>query len=148
MSRPLDFEALLTTRDFEQGIRNIENQIRNLTQQTERETSQMDSLFRNLATGIGAYFSVQALQGFTQQLINVRGEFQKTEIAFATMLGSQEKAQNLMAEMVDLAAKTPFGLQEISEGAKQLLAFQIPAEEVVDTLTRMGNIAAGLGVPP
>lgn len=147
MSRPLDFEALLTTRDFEQGIRNIENQIRNLTQQTERETSQMDSLFRNLATGIGAYFSVQALQGFTQQLINVRGEFQKTEIAFATMLGSQEKAQNLMAEMVDLAAKTPFGLQEISEGAKQLLAFQIPAEEVVDTLTRMGNIAAGLGVP-
>ena len=54
MSRPLDFEALLTTRDFEQGIRNIENQIRNLTQQTERETSQMDSLFRNLATGIGA----------------------------------------------------------------------------------------------
>ena len=147
MSRPLDFEALLTTRDFEQGIKNIENQIRNLTQQTERETSQMDSLFRNLATGIGAYFSVQALQGFTQQLINVRGEFQKTEIAFATMLGSQEKAQNLMAEMVDLAAKTPFGLQEISEGAKQLLAFQIPAEEVVDTLTRMGNIAAGLGVP-
>ena len=147
MSKPLDFEALLTTRDFEQGIRNIENQIRNLTQQTERETSQMDSLFRNLATGIGAYFSVQALQGFTQQLINVRGEFQKTEIAFATMLGSQEKAQNLMAEMVDLAAKTPFGLQEISEGAKQLLAFQIPAEEVVDTLTRMGNIAAGLGVP-
>ena len=147
MSRPLDFEALLTTRDFEQGIRNIENQIRNLTQQTERETSQMDSLFRNLATGIGAYFSVQALQGFTQQLINVRGEFQKTEIAFATMLGSQEKAQNLMAEMVDLAAKTPFGLQEISEGAKQLLAFQIPAEEVVDTLTRMGDVAAGLGVP-
>lgn len=147
MSRPLDFEALLTTRDFEQGIRNIENQIRNLTQQTERETSQMDSLFRNLATGIGAYFSVQALQGFTQQLINVRGEFQKTEIAFATMLGSQEKAQNLMAEMVDLAAKTPFGLQEISEGAKRLLAFQIPAEEVVDTLTRMGDVAAGLGVP-
>lgn len=147
MSKPLDFEALLTTRDFEQGIRNIENQIRNLTQQTERETSQMDSLFRNLATGIGAYFSVQALQGFTQQLINVRGEFQKTEIAFATMLGSQEKAQNLMAEMVDLAAKTPFGLQEISEGAKRLLAFQIPAEEVVDTLTRMGDVAAGLGVP-
>ena len=147
MSRPLDFEALLTTRDFEQGIRNIENQIRKLTQQTERETSQMDSLFRNLATGIGAYFSVQALQGFTQQLINVRGEFQKTEIAFATMLGSQEKAQNLMAEMVDLAAKTPFGLQEISEGAKRLLAFQIPAEEVVDTLTRMGDVAAGLGVP-
>lgn len=147
MSRPLDFEALLTTRDFEQGIRNIENQIRNLTQQTERETSQIDSLFRNLATGIGAYFSVQALQGFTQQLINVRGEFQKTEIAFATMLGSQEKAQNLMAEMVDLAAKTPFGLQEISEGAKRLLAFQIPAEEVVDTLTRMGDVAAGLGVP-
>nr|WP_305051541.1 tape measure protein [Elizabethkingia bruuniana] len=52
-----------------------------------------------------------------------------------------------MGQMVDLAAKTPFSLQDVSSGAKQLLAFQIPAKEVVDTLTRMGNIASGLGVP-
>ncbi|WP_394811175.1 tape measure protein [Riemerella anatipestifer] len=112
-----------------------------------QETSKMDSAFKNLSIGIAGYFSGQALMGFARELINVRGEFQKTEIAFATMLKSKEKANQLMGQMVDLAAKTPFSLQEVSAGAKQLLAFQVPANEVVDTLTRMGNIAAGLGVP-
>ncbi|WP_185218837.1 tape measure protein [Elizabethkingia meningoseptica] len=85
--------------------------------------------------------------GFAKKLIDVRGEFQKTEIAFTTMLGNAGKAKVLMGEMVNLAAKTPFGLKEVADGAKQLLAFQVPANQVVDTLTRMGNIAAGLGVP-
>ncbi|WP_313029462.1 tape measure protein [Soonwooa sp.] len=111
------------------------------------ETNKIDNSFKSLATGVTAYFSGQALLGFTQQLINVRGEFQKTEIAFETMLGNADQAKELMGQMVDLAAKTPFSLQDVSNGAKQLLAFQVPANEVVDTLTRMGNIAAGLSVP-
>lgn len=147
MGRPLDFEALLNTRDFEQGINRIENQIKGITETAKNETNQIDDAFKKLSVGIGAYFSANALQGFTQQLIQVRGEFQKTEIAFATMLKSHEKAKVLMADMVDLAARTPFGLQEVSDGAKRLLAFQIPANEVVDTLKRMGDVAAGLGVP-
>lgn len=107
----------------------------------------MDTSFKNLSLGIAGYFSGQAIMGFIKQLIQVRGEFQKTEIAFATMLGDAMQAKVLMGQMVDLAAKTPFSLQDVSSGAKQLLAFQIPANQVVDTLTRMGNIAAGLGVP-
>ena len=63
------------------------------------------------------------------------------------MLKSKEKANELMAQMTELAAKTPFGLEEVSEGAKRLLAFQVPAEEVTETLRRMGDVAAGLGVP-
>lgn len=143
----LHFNALLTTRDFETGIRRLENQIRGISNTTQQETSKIDGYFKNLSTGIGAYFSANMLQGFVQQLIQVRGEFQKTEIAFGTMLKSKEKAKELMEQMVDLAAKTPFGLQEVSEGAKRLLAFQVPANEVVETLRRMGDVAAGLGVP-
>ncbi|AQY21334.1 tape measure protein [Riemerella anatipestifer] len=143
----LHFEALLTTKDFERGMERIRNDIRRASGLAVQETSKMDSVFKNLSIGIAGYFSGQALMGFARELINVRGEFQKTEIAFTTMLKSKEKANELMGQMVDLAAKTPFSLQEVSAGAKQLLAFQVPANEVVDTLTRMGNIAAGLGVP-
>ncbi|MDD1539400.1 tape measure protein [Riemerella anatipestifer] len=143
----LHFEALLTTKDFERGMERIRNDIRRASGLAVQETSKMDSAFKNLSIGIAGYFSGQALMGFARELINVRGEFQKTEIAFTTMLKSKEKANELMGQMVDLAAKTPFSLQEVSAGAKQLLAFQVPANEVVDTLTRMGNIAAGLGVP-
>lgn len=143
----LNFEALLTTRNFENGMQRIRNDIRGTSNLAVQEAARMDSAIKNLSLGIAGYFSANVLKGFVMELINIRGEFQKTEIAFSTMLGDGAKAKQLMGQMVDLAAKTPFSLQDVSSGAKQLLAFQIPAKEVVDTLTRMGNIASGLGVP-
>ncbi|BBQ09239.1 tape measure protein [Elizabethkingia anophelis] len=143
----LNFEALLATRDFENGMQRIRNDIKGVSNLAVQEAARMDSAFKNLSTGIAGYFSAQSLMGLVKELINVRGEFQKTEIAFATMLGDANQAKSLMGDMVNLAAKTPFSLQDVSNGAKQLLAFQIPASQVVDTLTRMGNIAAGLSIP-
>lgn len=143
----LYFGVGIDMTQWRQNVNEIRRDILGLNTTTQQQTKAMDSSFKSLALAVGTYFSGAALGNFANQIINVRGEFQKTEIAFETMLGSQEKAQALMAQMVDLAAKTPFSLQDVSAGAKQLLAFQIPAEQVVDTLTRIGNVAAGLGVP-
>lgn len=143
----LYFGAGIDMTQWRQNVNEIRRDILGLNTTTQQQTKAMDSSFKSLALAVGTYFSGAALGNFANQIINVRGEFQKTEIAFETMLGSQEKAQALMAQMVDLAAKTPFSLKDVADGAKQLLAFQIPADQVVDTLTRMGNIAAGLGVP-
>lgn len=143
----LHFDALLSVNNFDAGITRIKNSIREASGVAKREAESMDSAFRNLGTAIGGYFSAQTLFSFTKELVNVRGEFQKTEIAFSTMLGSADKAKVLMADMVDLAAKTPFSLKDVSVGAKQLLAFQVPAKDLLDTLTRIGNISAGVSVP-
>ncbi len=143
----LHFDALLSVNNFDAGITRIKNSIREASGVAKREAESMDSAFRNLGTAIGGYFSAQTLFSFTKELINVRGEFQKTEIAFSTMLGSADKAKVLMGQMVDLAAKTPFSLKDVSVGAKQLLAFQVPAKDLLDTLTRIGNISAGVSVP-
>jgi tape measure domain-containing protein len=143
----LYFGAGIDLNQWRRDVDSMRRDIVGLTRDVEKETRNVDSAFKNLSIGIAGYFSVGALKNFAMELINVRGEFQKIEIAFSTMLGSADKAKVLMGQMVDLAAKTPFGLQEVSAGAKQLLAFQIPANQVVDVLTRMGNIAAGLGVP-
>lgn len=143
----LYFGAGIDLNQWRRDVDSMRRDIVGLTKDVEKETRNVDSAFKNLSIGIAGYFSVNALKGFAMELINVRGEFQKTEIAFTTMLGSQAQATKLMGQMTELAAKTPFSLQEVSAGAKQLLAFQIPANQVVDTLTRMGNIAAGLGVP-
>lgn len=143
----LYFGAGINLQQWRRDIESMRRDILGLNQTVSQETKKMDTSFKNLSLGIAGYFSGQAIMGFIKQLIQVRGEFQKTEIAFATMLGDAMQAKVLMGQMVDLAAKTPFSLQDVSSGAKQLLAFQIPANQVVDTLTRMGNIAAGLGVP-
>lgn len=93
---------------------------------------------------LGAGFTAKEL---VTQVATVRGEFQKLEVAFSTMLGSKAKADALMAQMVQTAATTPFNLQEVASGAKQLLAYGTTANEVNETLIRLGDIAAGLSVP-
>ncbi|KUY28013.1 tape measure protein [Elizabethkingia ursingii] len=143
----LYFGAGIDMTQWRNSINEMRQDIFGLNNTVQKETKNIDSAFKNLSLGIAGYFSGQALLGFAKELINIRGEFQKTEIAFSTMLGDANQAKSLMGDMVNLAAKTPFSLQDVSSGAKQLLAFQIPASQVVDTLTRMGNIAAGLSIP-
>ncbi|MCT4151279.1 tape measure protein [Elizabethkingia anophelis] len=143
----LYFGAGIDMTQWRNSINEMRRDIFSLNNSVQQEARNIDSAFKNLSLGIAGYFSARSLLGFTKELINVRGEFQKTEIAFTTMLGNGEQAKSLMDQMVNLAAKTPFSLQDVSAGAKQLLAFQIPADQVVDTLTRMGNIAAGLSIP-
>ena len=133
--------------DIKKDIEAIKKQFESLTKKTQEEGEKQAQVWQNLIKGATAYFTFQGASAFIKQVIAVRSQFQQLEIAFGTMLKSKEKANALMAQMTDLAAKTPFGLQEVSEGAKRLLAFQVPAEEVTETLRRMGDVAAGLGVP-
>lgn len=90
--------------------------------------------------------------GFTvQQIITqigkTRGEFQQLEVAFETMLGSEERSSKLMNELVNTAAHTPFDLKGIADGAKQLLAYGFAAEDVNKTLVMLGDVASGLSIP-
>lgn len=88
--------------------------------------------------------------GFEQlaeHIFNVRSQFQQLEISFATMLGSEQKAGALMDELIQTAARTPFNMTDVTEGAKQLLAYGIQANEVNDTLVHLGDIASGLNIP-
>nr|DAK37161.1 MAG TPA: tail tape measure protein [Caudoviricetes sp.] len=141
------FEVRADQSDIKKDIEAIKKQFESLTKKTQEEGEKQAQVWQNLIKGATAYFTFQGASAFIKQVIAVRSQFQQLEIAFGTMLKSKEKANDLMAQMTDLAAKTPFGLQEVSEGAKRLLAFQVPAEEVTETLRRMGDVTAGLGVP-
>ncbi len=96
------------------------------------------------AAAMGVAFSAKE---FVQQVAKVRGEFQQLEVAFETMLGNKAKANALMSQLVETAAITPFGLQDVTNGAKQLLAYGLESEKINETLTRLGDIAAGLSIP-
>ena len=109
----------------------------------ERLDRQAQSV-KNTASKIAGAFAVQQL---VQNIIKVRGEFQQLEVSFNTMLGSEEKASELMDQLIRTAATTPFDLQGIANGARQLLAYGENVENVNDDLIRLGNIAAGLNQP-
>ena len=87
------------------------------------------------------------LEQLAEHIFNVRSQFQQLEISFTTMLGSEQKAGALMDELIQTAARTPFNMTDVTEGAKQLLAYGIQANEVNDTLVHLGDIASGLNIP-
>ena len=143
----IDFEARLRLEKLEEGLKDMEKLMKDSMQSSQKESDKLQQSINNLTKGAMAFFTISKAYEFTQKIIAVRSQFQQLEISFGTMLKSKEKANALMSQMADLAAKTPFGLEEVSEGAKRLLAFQVPAEEVTETLRRMGDVAAGLSVP-
>jgi tape measure domain-containing protein len=110
-------------------------------------SSIVDGAVRNIGGKIAAIFTIEKASGFVGQVARVRGEFQQLEVAFETMLGSKEKADAMMAQIVRTAATTPFDLQGVAQGAKQLLAYGEASETVNDTLVKLGNIASGLSIP-
>nr|DAX40592.1 MAG TPA: tail tape measure protein [Caudoviricetes sp.] len=141
------FQVRADQSQIQKDVEAIKKQFEQMTRKAVEEGKKQADVWQTLLKGATAYFTLQGAQSFISQMIAVRSEFQQLEISFGTMLKSKEKANALMAQMTELAAKTPFGLQEVSEGAKRLLAFQVPAQEVTETLRRMGDVAAGLGVP-
>lgn len=123
------------------------NEFKGISKQVERESSAMDRSFNSITKSLAAVFSIAAAGSFIKKVAMVRGEFQQLEVAFKTMLGSKAKADKLMARTIDFAAKTPFDLQGVAQGTKQLLAYGSEAETVTDELSMLGNIASGLSIP-
>lgn len=141
------FQVRADQTDIKKDVEAIKKQFEQMTNKAVEEGKKQADVWQTLLKGATAYFTLQGAQSFISQMVAVRSQFQQLEISFGTMLKSKEKANALMAQMTELAAKTPFGLQEVSDGAKRLLAFQVPAQEVTETLRRMGDVASGLGVP-
>ena len=111
----------------------------------------MTSLFQRV-TGDAHMLSATLLGGlgFEQlagSIFNTRSQFQQLEISFNTMLGSADKSKQLMDELIQTAAHTPFDMSSITGGAKQLLAYGTEAKDVNKTLVQLGDIASGLNIP-
>lgn len=117
------------------------------TAQANRQMQELDKSGLSLQKTVGRLASAFAMKELVSKIATVRGEFQQLEVAFETMLGSAEKAKTLMSQLTQTAATTPFGLEDVAQGAKQLLAYGFEAEKVNETLIRLGDIAAGLSVP-
>lgn len=143
--KALSFEAYINNSDWSRKLNQMEAQLKGLTNTANLEADKMNKAFMKLGTLVGAYFSFQALTGLGRQLISVRGEFEQLGVSFNTMLGSKEKADRLMAELTELAAKTPFSLTQVGDATKTLLAYGVASEDAAGTLRKLGDIASATG---
>lgn len=113
----------------------------------EKEGAKIEQMFKRATSSVFAFFSAAQATSFVKSMATVHGEFQQIEIALETILGNEREAATLMNQLRETAAKTPFDMKGIANGAKQLLAYGEDAATVNETLIKLGNIAAGLSQP-
>jgi len=147
----LYFEAGIDDSKFNVSADAMEERIKKMTATVQEESADMENSIQSFAKKgaeyIATYLVGKGMFDLTKSFVTIRGEFQQLEIAFETMLGSAEKANALMGQLTTTAAKTPFDLQGVANGAKQLLAYGTAAEDVNDVLIHLGDIASGLSIP-
>ena len=142
----LKFDTTIETFKVISGFRDIQNAVHQTAAKVESEGKSIDDFINKIQNAANMAVGGWSIGKFVSQMIQVRGQFQQTEIAFKTMLQSESKANELMQQIIHTAAITPFGVEDVTEGAKQLLAFNVAAEDVNDTLIRLGDVAAGMNL--
>lgn len=148
-TKPVEIEILMRDR-LSAGLDKAGRKVDELKTKTTGASAEMERLDRQAESVRGTVSKIAgafAVKELVTGIVKVRGEFQQLEASFRTMLGSEEKADALMQQLIRTAATTPFDLQSVANGARQLLAYGENVENVNDDLIRLGNIAAGLNQP-
>ena len=142
----IKFDTIVETFKVVSGFRDIQNAVHQTAERVEKDGNSIDDVISNIQKSMNIAIGGWSIGKFVNQMMQVRGQFQQTEMAFKTMLQSEEKADALMKQLIRTAAVTPFGVEDVTEGAKQLLAFNVAAEDVNKTLIGLGDVAAGMGL--
>lgn len=120
-------------KEFAQGGSNADEVMKSFTDSLKRTAIEIGGLV--------------AIKKFGSDVIDATGRMQQLQVALSTILQNKTKADQLIAEIVQFAAKTPFNLDDVSEGAKQLLAYGSSVDNVVSELSMLGDVASGLQIP-
>lgn len=120
-------------KDFSSGTNNADEIVKSLTDSLKRTAAEIGGLV--------------AIKKFGSDVIEATGKMQQLQVALSTILQDKTKADQLIAEIVQFAAKTPFNLDDVAEGAKQLLAYGSSADKVIEELSMLGDVASGLQIP-
>ncbi|RHA29817.1 hypothetical protein DW939_07330 [Phocaeicola plebeius] len=120
-------------KEFSSGTNNANEIVKSLTDSLKRTAAEIGGLV--------------AIKKFGSDVIEATGKMQQLQVALSTILQDKSKADQLIADIVQFAAKTPFNLDDVATGAKQLLAYGSSADNVVNELSMLGDVASGLQIP-
>ena len=132
--------AILKTTNIE--IKNIEKSMKNVSNGSKGLMNSFDQLKRSIAS----VFSIQAISGYFNKLVTIRGEFEMQSRSLEVLLQNKDKANELWNQTVQLAIKSPFTVKQLVTYTKQLAAYRIESEKLYETNKMLADVSAGLGV--
>lgn len=133
----------LDTSQLDKDVQRATGKFREISQSAQQESNRMRDALLGVGKAMGIAFSAQQAIQFVQKLVSVRSEIQSLEVSFRTLLGSQEKATELMRQMNEFAAATPLMIDDLAKGAQTMLGFNVNPDEVMPMLKAIGDISMG-----
>lgn len=133
--------------EVQKDLNNFGHKLKNTGErmdQMRKKWEKIGAVGRSMAIGFGAVAAATGL--LAKAAITASGEWEQFRVSFETMLGSADRAADLMEKIQDFAKKTPFQLPQVVQGTKTLLAMGIAQKDVLDTMRSLGDVSAGLGV--
>lgn len=142
----IKFDITGDNSDVLRAFRGVQDGVSQTARIVEQQGQSIDAVFNKIKNTASVAFAGFTAKEIVTTLATIRGEFQQSEIAFETMLGSATKAKAMINDLANLAATTPFDMSGVVSGAKQLLAYGIEADKITETMRRLGDVSAGLGL--
>ena len=162
LSRILDFKKDLSSgikivksetkkdvKDVADGVKKVKDETAGAARSARTLTSEyraQSGVLRELGSMAAAYFSVRGAERFLSSLVRITGEFEVQKKALGSMLGSDAIADNIFSQLRKNALESPYTLQELTKYAKQLTAFNISSDKLIETEKMLADVSAGLGV--
>jgi tape measure domain-containing protein len=143
MLDPVDIKFIMNSGELEMQSRRAVNSILGISaagQQAAQATGTLEGRMKSLLAG---FAGTAAMTGFVKQIVSVRGEIQALEASFEVLLGSKQKADEMLAAVKSYAVESPLSLSGVSGAAQTLLSFNIEAEKIIPVIKQIGDISMG-----
>lgn len=138
-----------TDADYQKKLDDINARIlqhnKNIAQATAG-AKDLQKAHSKLGTTIASVFSIQAIRGYINQMIKVRGEMELQQRSLQAILQNKDAANEVWQKTIDLAVRSPFRIKDLVTYTKQLAAYRVESEKLYDTNKMLADVSAGLGV--
>ena len=148
----IDVKLGLNSEEFIQGVSSADSKLKkfqkslndlggDITNKANPAVEMLSGALKKLAGPAIAVAVGKKLVDLGNQAVNTAAKFESLAVAFEVLAGGAEAGQKLTNQIIELAAKTPLTTEALTDGARTLLAYGESAEEVVNDLKLLGNIA-------
>ena len=120
--------------------------IKKSMESVKTQTNSIIPNLKNLAMQFGLVFSVQQLNQWVKHMVEVRAQFELQQIALRSIIQDKQKADEVFAQVQQLAMKSPFSIMQLNTYTKQIAAYGVEADKLVGTTKELADVSAGLGV--
>ena len=145
-----DPKAMEEMRQVDTAINRLKKQYDDLMGKNQSMIASNNALGRSwnyMKNRLAFYFTVGASTQFVKNLIDIRGQYELLERSIGILIDSAQNGSQIFAELNSMAIKSPFTTMELGAAAKQLVAYDVAAKDVVDTTRRLADMAAAVGIP-